>query len=332
MFPRDLAANSADIDMSTDSNNPGDKGATTRIVDVSRIEAGVFPFAMISPAVILIILVVGFPLLYSLYVSFTPYELLKPNSLNFTTARALRNYQKLLNDEVFWRSLLNTILFLAVTVNLSYVISLALSQLLSRVTVGQSVLRTLLMVPMMFAPILVGMQFRWFFNANLGLVNNFLISVGLIQEQGQIAWLVDVPLGMITIIIASVWMNIPVMTIILLAGTLSLPSETFEAAEVDGASGWQKFRFITFPLLAPFTYIALTIMSLDIARAFDIVRIMTDGGPARRTEMLWTYITRLAIEDTKFGLGSAMSWITVFLSVLFTLYFFRQLVKARIVR
>ncbi|MCY3977044.1 MAG: sugar ABC transporter permease [Chloroflexi bacterium] len=318
--------------MAANSNSPLGKGAAARLVEVSRIEAGFFPFALILPAVILILLVVGFPLLYSLYVSFTPYELLKPNSLNFTTARALRNYQKLLNDEVFWRSLLNTIVFLAVTVNLSYLLSLALSQLLSRVTVGQSVLRTLLMVPMMFAPILVGMQFRWFFNAHLGLVNNFLISVGLIQEQGQIAWLVDVPLGMITIIIASIWMNIPVMTIILLAGTLSLPSETFEAAEVDGASGWQKFRFITFPLLAPFSYIALTIMSLDIARAFDIVRIMTDGGPARRTEMLWTYITRLAIEDTKFGLGSAMSWITVFLSVSFTLYFFRQLVKARIVR
>ena len=318
--------------MAADSNSPLGKGATTRPVEVSRIEAGFFPYTLIMPAVILILLVVGFPLLYSLYVSFTPYELLKPNSLNFTTARALRNYQKLLNDDIFWRSLLNTIVFLAVTVNVSYVFSMALSQLLSRVTVGQSVLRTLLMVPMMFAPILVGMQFRWFFNANVGLVNNFLISVGLIQEQGQIAWLVDVPLGMITIITASIWMNIPVMTIILLAGTLSLPTETFEAAEVDGASGWQKFRFITFPLLAPFSYIALTIMSLDIARAFDIVRIMTDGGPARRTEMLWTYITRLAIEDTKFGLGSAMSWITVFLSVLFTLYFFRQLVKARIVR
>jgi multiple sugar transport system permease protein len=246
--------------------------------------------------------------------------------------RALRNYQKLLNDAIFWRSLGNTVIFLAVSVNLSYVISLALSQLMARVTMGQSLLRTLLMVPMMFAPILVGMQFRWFFNANVGLVNNILISLGLIQEQGQIAWLVDVPLGMITIIIASIWMNIPVLTIILLAGTLSLPRETFEAAEVDGASGWQKFRFITFPLLAPFSYIALTIMSLDIARAFDIVRIMTDGGPARRTEMLWTYITRLAIEDTKFGLGSAMSWITVLLSVLFTLYFFRQLVKARIVQ
>ncbi|MCY4538208.1 MAG: sugar ABC transporter permease [Chloroflexi bacterium] len=287
---------------------------------------------LILPSVVVILLVIAFPLVYSLYVSFTPYELLRPNSLNFTLGKALRNYEKLLDDAIFWRSLGNTIIFLAVSVNLSYALSLALSQLLARVTVGQSILRTLLMVPMMFAPILVGMQFRWFFNASVGLVNNFLYSLGLIQAQGQIAWLVDVPLGMFSIIVASVWMNIPVLTIILLAGTLSLPTETFEAAEVDGASGWQKFRFITFPLLAPFTYIALTIMSLDIARAFDIVRIMTDGGPAHRTEMLWTYITRLSIENTKFGLGSAMSWITVFLSVLFTLYFFRQLVKARIVR
>ncbi len=297
-----------------------------------RIDAGSFPILLILPSIVVILLVIGFPLLYSLYVSFTPYELLRPNSLNFTLGKALRNYEKLLDDAIFWRSLGNTIIFLVVSVNLSYLLSLALSQLLARVTVGQSILRTLLMVPMMFAPILVGMQFRWFFNASVGLVNNFLYSLGLIQAQGQIAWLVDVPLGMFSIIVASVWMNIPVLTIILLAGTLSLPTETFEAAEVDGASGWQKFRFITFPLLAPFTYIALTIMSLDIARAFDIVRIMTDGGPAHRTEMLWTYITRLSIENTKFGLGSAMSWITVSLSVLFTLYFFRQLVKARIVR
>ena len=306
--------------------------APAKATRVSRIDAGAFPILLILPSIIVILLVIGFPLLYSLYVSFTPYELLKPNSLNFTFAKALRNYQKLLNDDIFWRSLWNTIIFLALSVNLSYLLSLALSQLLVRVTYGQSLLRTLLMVPMMFAPILVGFQFRWFFNASVGLVNNFLYSIGLIQVQGQIAWLVDVPLGMISIIIASIWMNIPVMTIILLAGALSLPTETFEAAEVDGASGWQKFRFITFPLLAPFSYIALTIMSLDIARAFDIVRIMTDGGPAHRTELLWTYITRLAIENTKFGLGSAMSWVTVSLSVLFTLYFFRQLVKARIVQ
>jgi multiple sugar transport system permease protein len=191
-------------------------------------------------------------------------------------------------------------------------------------------MRTILMVPMMFAPILVGFQFRWFFNTNLGLVNNTLVNLGLMPDDARLNWLVDVPLGMISIILATIWMNLPVMTIILLAGTLSLPADIYEAAEVDGASGWQKFRNIMLPLLAPFTYIALAIRSLDVARAFDIVRMMTDGGPAHRTELIWTYVTRLAIEDTKFGLGSAMAWITVIVSLGFTIYLFRQLVKARV--
>jgi multiple sugar transport system permease protein len=297
-----------------------------------RIDAGRFPVFLILPAIIIILIVLGYPLLYSLYVSFTPYELLKPNSLHFELSGMFDNYSKLFHNDLFWHSLKNTVIFLAVTVNLTYLIALALSQLLARVTFGLGLMRTILMVPMMFAPIMVGFQFRWFFNANLGLVNNFLFELGLLEEPGQIAWLVDKPLGMVSIMVATIWMNLPVMTIILLAGTLSLPKETFEAADVDGASAWQQFRFITMPLLAPFTYIALTIASLDIARAFDIVRIMTDGGPAHRTELVWTYVSRLAMEDTKFGLGSAMSWITVILSVLFTLYFFRKLINARVVQ
>jgi multiple sugar transport system permease protein len=303
-----------------------------RMMGMGRIGPKWFPMFMLLPAFVFVLIVTGFPLLYSLYVSFTPYELLRPNSLNFEMPTALRNYERLLGDEVFWRSLGNTLLFLVVTVNLEYVLALGLSQLLARVTHGQGLMRTMLMIPMMFAPILVGFQFRWFFNANLGLVNNFFVSLGLMTEQSRVAWLVDEPWGMISIMLATIWMNLPVMTIILLAGTLSLPQETYEAAEVDGASAWQRFRFITIPLLAPFTYIALTVRSLDVARAFDIVRIMTDGGPAHRTELMWTYVTRLAIEDTKFGLGSAMSWVTVIVSLAFTVYLFRQLVKSRIVQ
>ena len=291
-----------------------------------------FPFILILPSLVAIILVTAFPLLYSLYVSFTPYELLKPTSLAFNAGKMFNNYGRLLQDETFWRAFINTLVFLAITVNLEYVLALGLSQLLAKVTRGQGILRTLLMMPMMFAPILVGFQFRWFFNSNLGLVNNALVSLNLITEAQRPAWLVDEPLGMLSIMIAIIWMNLPMMTIILLAGTLSLPSEVYEAADVDGANGWQKFRHITVPLLTPFTYIALTIRSLDVARAYDVVRIMTDGGPAHRTELIWTYVTRLAIEDTKFGLGSAMSWVTVIVSVVFTLYFFRQLVKSRVIQ
>jgi multiple sugar transport system permease protein len=177
--------------------------------------------------------------------------------------------------------------------------------------------------------VLVGFQFRWFFNDQVGLVNNILKSTGLISEG--IPWLVPRHTALFAIATADIWMNTPVIAIILLAGTLSLPRELYEAAEVDGASGWQKFAHITFPLLAPFNTIALTIRSLDVARGFDIVSIMTGGGPAHRTELLWTYVQRTAIQDAKFALGSAMSYITIVVTLAFTLYLFRQLLKARLI-
>lgn len=289
-----------------------------------------FPLLLIAPTVIIILLVVAYPMIYSIYISFTPYNLLRPaTTLVFTWEKMFRNYGKLLEDRVFWRSILNTVIFLTVTVNLSFFLSLGLSQLMARVTRGQGIMRTLLMIPMMFAPILVGFQFAWFFNATVGLVNNALISLNIIQEPK--AWLIDVPSGMISLMIATIWMNVPMMTIILLAGTLSLPREIFEAAEVDGAPVWQQFKHITMPLLRPFTLIALTVLSLDVARAYDIVRIMTGGGPAHRTEMIWTYAGRLATRDSQYGLASAMSMIGVILGVFFTLYLFRQLIKSRVV-
>lgn len=288
-----------------------------------------FPLLLLAPTLIVIAMVVLYPMIYSVYVSFTPFNLLRPSQTSvFTAERMFRNYQRLLGDGVFWLSIRNTVVFLAVSVNLSFLLALGISQLLARVTWGQGIMRTLLMVPMMFAPVLVGFQFAWFFNATVGLVNNTLISLGLMSQPK--AWLVDSPTGMIALMIASIWMSVPVMSIILLSGTLSQPLDIYEAAEVDGASSWQKFRYVTYPLLRPFVVIALTVLSLDVARAYDIVRIMTDGGPANRTEMIWTYAGRLAIRNSQFGLASAMSMVTVVLGVLFTLYLFQQLVKARV--
>lgn len=318
--------------MTTTSAKQGEKASQDDIVSVPRHSSRTtwFPFILIAPSLIVIALVIIYPVLYSIYVSFTPFHLLRPEqTFVFTTEKMWNNYIKLWNDDVFWRSLRNTVIFLAVTVNVSYLVALALSQLLAKVSRGQSIMRTLLMVPMMFAPVLVGFQFAWFFNATVGLVNNALYSLGLLQEPK--AWLVDEPTGMMAIMLAAIWMNIPMLTIILLAGTLSLPQETFEAAKVDGASAWQRFKHITMPLIKPFTLIALTVLSLDIARAYDVVRIMTGGGPAHRTEMIWTYTGRLAIRNSQFGLASAMSMVTVVLGIFFTLYLFRQLIKSRVV-
>lgn len=283
------------------------------------------PIALLLPSIVIIVLVVGFPMLYSLYLSFTNFNLMSPGNIEFI---GLRNYVNLLShDPLFWKAFLRTVLFIGLAVNIEFLIGLGIAQLMARAIRGQSLARTLMMMPMMFAPILVGFQFKWFFSAQVGLVNNLIYTIT--GESHFIPWLIDTPQGFIAILVAEIWMSTPFMVIILEAGILSLPQEPFEAADVDGASGWQKFRHLTLPMLMPFIYTAMAIRSLDVARAYDIVSIMTGGGPGNRTEMIWTYVNRLAFTGKQFGLGSAMSYITVILSFVFTYMFFRNVMKSR---
>ncbi|MEX1297097.1 MAG: sugar ABC transporter permease [Candidatus Limnocylindrales bacterium] len=287
-----------------------------------------FPYLMTVPAVIVVVAVVIYPMAYSLYVSFTPFHLLRPDvTSQFTVDGMFDNYARLARDDVFWRALWNTILFMVVTVNASVLIGFGLAMMLARMTFAMGPVRVLLMIPMMFAPVLIGFQFAWFFNATVGLVNNAFLTLGLISEP--VAWLVDEPSGMISLMMASIWMTVPVVTIVLLAGRLSLSDELYDAASVDGASVYQRMRHITVPQMRPFFIIVMVLLSLDIARAYDIVRIMTDGGPAHRTELIWTYAGQLAIRGSQFGLASAMSMTGVVLGVVFTFILFRQMMSLR---
>ena len=283
------------------------------------------PLILILPAIIIIVLVIGLPMLYSLYLSFT--------NFTFSTASSYKligfgNYYTLLfKDRLFWPVFGRTILFTTLAVNIEFILGFGIAQLMVRAVRGQSLARTLMMVPMMFAPILVGFQFKWFFNAQIGLVNNILYAIT--GTAHMIPWLIEKNLGFFSLLVAEIWMSTPFMVIILVAGLLSLPIEPFESAEIDGATGWQKTRLITLPLLMPFIYTAMAIRSLDIARAYDVVNIMTGGGPANRTELMWTYVNRLAFSSQQFALGTAMSYITVIFSFIFTYLLFRNVLKSR---
>ncbi len=161
-----------------------------------------FPYLMTVPAVIVVVAVVIYPMAYSLFVSFTPFHLLRPDTTSqFVPAEMFDNYARLARDDVFWRALWNTILFMFVTVNASLLIGFGLAMMLARMTFAMGPVRVLLMIPMMFAPVLIGFQFAWFFNATVGLVNNALLTLGLIS--GPIAWLVDEPSGMISLMMAT---------------------------------------------------------------------------------------------------------------------------------
>ena len=283
------------------------------------------PFLLLTPAMLTMAFVVIVPLVFSMYTSFTGYRLTKPDSLYDWVG--FRNYARILSDWEFWVPFGRTVLFLTVVLNVEFLLGLGIALLINRVTWGQRGLRTIMMFPMMFSPILVGFQFKFLFNDNIGIVNNALQSLGL--SDGAIPWLVDGKLAFFSIAFAEIWMSTSVFAILLLAGLFAMPRDPLEAAKVDGCNAWQTFRHITLPFIMPFAHIAMAIRSLDVARAYDIVTVMTDGGPAGRTEILWTLIARVAYDNSRMGLANAMAYVSTILSILFTWYFYRKLVAAR---
>lgn len=283
------------------------------------------PFLLLLPAVVTMLFVVALPLVFSLWTSLTPYMLTKPASLyDFV---GLRNYMRILGESAFWIAFARTVGFLTVALNVEFLLGLGIALLINRITWGQRGLRTIMMFPMMFSPILVGFQFKFLFNDHIGVVNNALQSLGLTAQA--IPWLVDGTLAMFSITLAEVWMSTSVFAILLLAGLFAMPRDPLEAAKVDGCNPWQVFRHITLPFLMPFAYIAMAIRSLDVARAYDLVAVMTDGGPAGRTELLWTLIARVGYDEARMGRANAMAYVSTVLSILFTWYFYRKLVAAR---
>jgi len=282
------------------------------------------PWVLLMPTLIILTCVVLLPLLLSLWTSFTPFKLTKPDTLYRFVG--FRNYERLIGDIDFWIAFGRTVLFLAVALNLELVFGLGIALLINKITYGQRTLRTLMMFPMMFSPILVGFQWKYIFNDNIGLMNNFLREFGVIQP---IPWLVDGILANVSIMAAEIWSSTSVFAILLLAGLLGIPKDPIEAAKVDGCNSWQVFKNITLPFLMPFVFIAMTIRSLDVARAYDIVQMMTGGGPAKRTELLWTLISRTGYVDAKMGMANAMSYISIFLAIAFTFFFFYKLVESR---
>jgi multiple sugar transport system permease protein len=283
------------------------------------------PYLLLLPALMVILAVVLLPLVVSLYSSFTGYVLTRPATLFQWVG--FRNYQRLWSNADFWWAFLRTLIFITIALNLEMLLGLGLALLVNQITFGQRAIRTVMMFPMMFSPILVGFLFKYLLNDSIGFVNNALYSLAIITTP--IPWLVDGTLANLSIIFAEIWMSTSVFAILLLAGLMAMPKEPIEAAKVDGCNPWQVFRHITLPFLMPFIYIAMTIRSLDVARAYDMIRIMTNGGPAGRTEMLWTLMTRVGYQNSQMGLANAMGYVSIILSIVFTLYFYRKLTAAR---
>jgi multiple sugar transport system permease protein len=280
-----------------------------------------FNTVIMVPALIFLMAMMLFPLAQSFYTSFTSMNLIKPGSTNFI---GLNNYLEAFRDPYFINALKNSAWFTTITIIFQLVLGLVIAQLLSyRKLVFRGFWRTLLLLPMFVASVVVGFQWKWLLIDRYGVINQIL----RIFNIKEIYWLTDKFLAKLSVIITDSWSAIPFMVLVIHASILMIPTDISEAAQIDGASGFKLFRYITLPSIKPAILIVLLIRVMDSLKTFDAIYVLTRGGPASETELLSLYVFRQAFTNFKMGYASAISYLQFFLILAFSIILIRSFVK-----
>ena len=280
-----------------------------------------FSLVFLAPALIFLLLTNVYPLLYSLRLSFFNWNMTIP--LSKPRYIGLENYASLPADPILMTSVQRTLIFVISAVAIEFLLGLALALLVTSSVKAMGVIRTGFLVPMMMTPVVAGVLWRTIYHPQYG-VTNWLIGLAGIPPQ---AWLGDPKQALGAVIGVEIWQQLPVATFILAAGIQSLPTDLYKAAAVDGASGWQRFRYITLPLLKPVIIVLLLLRIMDAFKIFDIIYMLTYGGPGHQTEVLSMLIYKIGLKFFQVGQAAAMSWVFLFFIFLISLYFIRQLVR-----
>jgi multiple sugar transport system permease protein len=272
------------------------------------------PYIFISPNIIIFAAFMLFPILFAFYMSFHEWSLIGVPQFN-----GLDNYVRMVHDELFWQSLGHTVVFTAGTVPTSIALGLAAAMLLNRELPARGLLRSVIFLPVIVSGVVTALVAAWIFNDNYGVINSLLKAAGL----EPIPWLSSPTWAMPSIIFTTLWIRIGFCMVVYLAGLQGIPSEYYDAAQVDGASGWRQFRHITWPLLAPTTFLLLVINVIFSFHVFDLIYVMTGGGPGFSTTVLVQYIYESAFASREMGYASAMGIVLYLLIVVLTVFQWR---------
>jgi multiple sugar transport system permease protein len=283
------------------------------------------PYLFFAPAGVMLILGLLYPIGYMVYASFLNWN---PSQL-ISEAEwvGFRNYINLFSDAAFRESLVVTLKFAFIVVILEMFIGVGLALILDRNIRGMSLLRTIFILPMMIAPIVVGLMWRYMYHPSVGIFNKTLKDWGF----ESIPWLSDSGWALTSIIIADVWQWTPFIFILALAALQSLPRSTLEAARIDGASTWQQIIHIKIPLMMPVLIVTLLLRLIDAFKVLEVILVMTNGGPGLSTEILALRISRTASEFRELGVAAAMSNMLLLLLVVLTvaMFLYNKVVEVR---
>ena len=286
------------------------------------------PYLFLAPAIIVLVVALLYPILYMVYASFLNWT---PNqTIDQAEWIGLQNYKSLLFDGAFHESVFVTLKFAFFVVILEMIVGVGLALLLDRNIRGMSALRTIFILPMMIAPIVVGLMWRYMYHPSVGVFNRTLEDIGL----QAVPWLSDSWWSMTSIIIADIWQWTPFIFILALAALQSLPKSALEAAKIDGATAWQQIWYIKLPLMMPVLIVTCLLRLIDAFKVLEVILVMTNGGPGLSTEILALRISRTASEFQELGKAAAMSNYLLILLLVLTLamFIYNKVVEARAAR
>lgn len=272
-----------------------------------------FQYRLLLPLLLVLTAVLIYPLAFSFWVSLHDYKLTALGKEQFV---GLTNYSALLFNPSYWWAMANTLSFVGLAVGLELVCGFGLALLLHGSLPVRHLFRSVLLTPMFITPIAVGLMFRFLLNSQLGIIPYILQGLGI-----QVDWF-GPRLALFSIVLIDVWQWTPFMLLLLLAGLESLPAEPFEAARVDGASGWAMVRHITIPLLQPVILAAVIIRMLDAFKVFEYVYAITRGGPGERTEVIQYHIYRVGFRFFRMGEAAAMAYTLIVITLMLVVLLF----------
>ena len=282
-------------------------------------------YLLVFPAIAVVFSTAIWPLIESFRLSFTVGRLNRPGSLD--QYLGFENYAWAFFDEpAFWNSVAVTAIYTVLTVALATLLALGLALLLAPGGRFRSAVQTLLILPFAMSPALIGISFRFMFDPEFGLFDAFFGV--LIPPLADVSWLASPILAFAVCVMADVWGWIPFLTLVLIGGLASVPRETLEAAQVDGASGWRVFRDVTLPQLAPVLAVVVILKSIFSLKTFDQIFMLTNGGPGTATQTLSHYIYFNGMKYGQIGYAASVAWLMVipmiFLTYAYARFVFRK--------
>jgi len=287
-----------------------------RRVSRAATEQTVIGYLCLSPLLLHFLIFLAFPLVFSLYLSLTSWDLLSPEK-GFV---GLGNYVHLFHDRDFWLAAINTVIFAVWRVGAGTLLALLLALLVNQKVRGISFFRGAIFAPVITSLVAISVVWLWLYDPNYGLFNVPLQILGL----PPLAWLEDPHLAMPGVIIMSIWKGVGYTMVIYLAGLQGIPEEFYEAARIDGAGSWARFRHVTLPLLTPVTLFVLVISTIGAFQVFAQIYVMTDGGPVKSTTVAVYYLYQQGFQFFHMGYASAIAWVLFLVMLVLTVIQFRS--------